>query len=84
MVDARRRVGDLKCSEVFDGLDENLIGNDALQKFSEWIAERKNFSQVFRGEIRASSLGVSALAADLYNAYDLIAGENGRADDFLD
>ena len=73
-----------KCSEGDADFNENLVGNGALKEFSERIAEGKNFSEVLGSEIRAGNLGVGALAADLYDAYDLIAGENGGADDFLD
>ena len=64
--------------------NKNLVGHGALKEFAEWIAERKNLSEVFGGEIRAGRLGVGALAANLYDANDSVAGENRGADDFLD
>src|SRR3981189_1881 len=73
--------------EMFEGdadFDENLVGDGALKEFSERIAEGKNFSEVLGGEIRAGNLGVGALAANLYDANDSVAGENRGADDFLD
>ncbi len=73
-----------KCSEGDADFDENLVGDGALKEFSERIAEGKNFSEVLGGEIRAGNLGVGALAANLYDANDSVAGENRGADDFLD
>jgi len=63
---------------------EDSIGDGASQKFAEWCAECDDPVEVVGGEIWASQLSVSALAADLYHAYNAIAGGNRGADDFLD
>src|SRR5260221_10305237 len=51
---------------------ENLLGDGALQEFSEGLAERKDLSEVVRGAIGASGFRVMAFAADLDHTNDAI------------
>src|SRR5258705_11352260 len=54
-----------------------------LNQFSQWFANRKKFSQVFRVEIWSSLGGSCSLAADLNNCDHFSINKNRRTDDFL-
>src|SRR5580704_5040946 len=69
--------------------DKNLcarsgIAGDVLKQFAERFAERENLAQIVSAEVRSGDGGIGTFAADLDHPHDLVAGENGSADQLLD
>jgi hypothetical protein len=52
-----------------------LVGEGALEEFSEGLAQGENFSEVVTGEVGAGSSAVGAFAANLDDADDAVGGK---------
>ena len=66
-----------KRAEIF------LLAREGANEFSEWTAERENFSEIVGNEIGAGFGGGIAFAADLHDANNFAIAQDGSADNFL-